>query len=132
MALTCPPFAARLSGNKGIGLWETDPNYRGAPMKNITSVAAFVFLTILLVGTASIGGHADGNMIGRDSTYRGGSNGVSHGGSNGGATCSAAVQRCKRNFPASAASCASAGSSCQQTGTFTNPKGQSFSGLIKN
>jgi hypothetical protein len=109
-------------------------------MKNVTSIAAFVFLTILLVGTASIDGHADGNMIGRDSTYRGGSGGashggsggMSHGGSNGGATCSAAVQRCKKGFPASAASCASAGSSCQQTGTFTNPKGQSFSGLIKN
>jgi hypothetical protein len=96
-------------------------------MKSIISVAAFVFLTILPFEC-----HADGAMIGRDSTYRGGSNGVSHGGANGGATCSAAVQRCKKNFPESAAACASAGSSCQQTGTFTNPKGQSFSGLIKN
>jgi hypothetical protein len=101
-------------------------------MKSITSVAVFVVLTIVLVGTASIDGHSDGNMIGRDSTYRGGGNGVSHGGSNGGATCSAAVQRCKKNFAASAAACATAGSSCQQTGTFTNPKGQSVSGLIKN
>jgi hypothetical protein len=102
-------------------------------MKSISVVAAFVFLTILFVSTAPIDGHADGAMRGIDPTYRGGATGVSHGGTaGGGGTCSAAVQRCKKNFPASAATCASAGASCQQTGTFTNPQGQSFSGLTKN
>ncbi len=46
-------------------------------------------------------------------------------------TCSAAAQGCRRNFPASAAQCASAGATCKQTGTFTNPQGQSFTGLIR-
>jgi hypothetical protein len=102
-------------------------------MKSITAVAAFVFLTILLVGTAPFDGHADGAMKGVDPTYRGGAAGVSHGGTGGGgSTCSAAVQRCKKNLPASAAACASAGESCKQTGTFTNPQGKSFSGLTKN
>jgi hypothetical protein len=102
-------------------------------MKSITAVAAFVFLTILLVGTAPFDGHADGAMKGGDPTYRGGAAGVSHGGTGGGgSTCSAAVQRCKKNLPASAAACASAGESCKQTGTFTNPQGKSFSGLTKN
>jgi hypothetical protein len=101
-------------------------------MKSITTVTAFVFLTILLVGTAPIDVHADGAMKGIDPTYRGGVTGVSHGSIAGGgaASCSAAVQRCKKNFSASA--CASAGASCRQTGTFTNPQGQSFSGLTKN
>jgi hypothetical protein len=106
-------------------------------MKSITAVAAFVFLTILLVGTAPFDGHADGAMKGIDPTYRGGATGVTHGGSGGGGgaskgRCSVAVQRCKKNLPASAAACASAGASCMQTGTFTSPKGQSFPGLTKN
>jgi hypothetical protein len=105
-------------------------------MKSITAVAAFVFLTILLVGTAPFDGHADGAMKGIDPTYRRGAAGVSHGGtaggSGGGSTCSASVQRCKKNFPASAAACASAGENCKQTGTFTSPQGKSFSGLTKN
>lgn len=102
-------------------------------MKSITGVAAFVFLTILLVATAPFDGHAvEGAMSGKDPTYRGGVTGVSHGGTGGGATCSAAVQRCKKNLPASAAACASAGESCKQTGTFTSPQGKSFSGLTKN
>jgi hypothetical protein len=105
--------------------WETR-------MKSIITAATFVFLTTLLVGTASSDVRADGQMIGRDSTYRGGNTGVSHGSSVGGGTCSGAVQRCKKNFPTSAATCASAGASCQQTGTFTNPKGQSFPGLTKS
>ncbi|TMJ14792.1 MAG: hypothetical protein E6G93_18405 [Alphaproteobacteria bacterium] len=103
-------------------------------MKSITGVAAFVFLTILLVATAPFDGHAvEGAMSGKDPTYRGGVTGVSHGGTGGGgSTCSAAVQRCKKNLPGSAAACASAGESCKQTGTFTNPQGKSFSGLTKN
>jgi len=103
-------------------------------MKSIIAPAAFVFLTILLVGAAPFEGRAvEGAMNGRDPTYRGGVTGVSHGGTGGaGATCSAAAQRCKKNFPASAAACAGAGTSCKQTGTFTNPQGQSFSGLTKN
>jgi hypothetical protein len=101
-------------------------------MKSIITVSAFVFLTILLVGTP-FEVQADGAMRGVDPTYRGGVNGVSHGSIAGnGATCSAAVQRCKKNLPASAAACASAGASCKQTGTFTNPQGQSFSGLTKS
>jgi hypothetical protein len=103
-------------------------------MKSITAAAAFVFLTILLVGIAPFDGHADGAMKGIDPTHRGGAGGVSHGGTGGGgggSTCSAAVQRCKKNLPASAAACASAGESCKQTGTFTNPQGKSFSGLTK-
>jgi hypothetical protein len=102
-------------------------------MKSIITAAAFVFLTTLLVGTTSFDVRADGQMRGVDPTYRGGVNGVSHGSIAGnGATCSAAVQRCKKNLPASAAACASAGASCKQTGTFTNPQGQSFSGLTKS
>jgi hypothetical protein len=109
-------------------------------MKSITAVAAFVFLTILLVGTAPFDGHAvEGAMKGTDPTYRGGATGVTHGGTGGGGgggaskgRCSVAVQRCKKNLPASAAACASAGASCMQTGTFTSPMGKSFSGLTKN
>jgi hypothetical protein len=48
-----------------------------------------------------------------------------------GASCSQAVQNCKKNFPASAGSCASSGQTCKQTGVFTNPQGRSFSGLRK-
>jgi hypothetical protein len=103
-------------------------------MKSIITAAAFVFLTTLLVGTASFDVRADGQMRGADPTYRGGVTGVSHGSVAGGgaASCSAAVQRCKKNFSGSAAACASAGASCRQTGTFTNPQGQSFSGLTKS
>ena len=101
-------------------------------MKNIITAAAFVFLTILLVGGAPFDAYADGAMIGRDPTYSsGGANGVSHGGAAGGGSCSWAIQNCKKNFPTSAAQCASAGASCKQTGTFTNPQGKSFSGLAK-
>jgi hypothetical protein len=103
------------------------------PMKSIITAAAFVFLTILLVGSASFDVRAvEGAMKGIEPTYRGGNTGVSHGSSVGGATCSAGIQRCKKYFPASAAACASAGASCMQTGTFTNPQGKSTSGLIKN
>ena len=103
-------------------------------MKGITALAGFVCMTVLFVATAPFDGHAvEGAMSGKDPTYRGGVTGVSHGGTGGGgATCSAAVQRCKKNLPASAAACASAGESCKQTGTFTSPQGKSFSGLTKN
>jgi hypothetical protein len=103
-------------------------------MKSITAV--FFFLACF--STAPFDARADGAMKGIDPTYRGGVNGVSHGGIGGeakapaGATCSQAVQRCKKNFAAAASACASAGESCKQTGTFTNPQGQSFSGLTKN
>jgi hypothetical protein len=97
------------------------------------SLTAFVLVTL-----APICSHAEGELIGRDPTYRRGVNGVSHGGANDvrapgpNASCSSAVARCKKNFPESAAACASAGASCRESGTFTNPKGQSFSGLKKN
>jgi hypothetical protein len=102
-------------------------------MKNISTAAAFVFLTILLVGGTPFSAYADGAMIGRDPTYsKGGAKGVSHGGAaSGGGTCSGAVQRCKSNLPGSAAACASAGEGCKQTGTFVSPGGKSFSGLAK-
>jgi hypothetical protein len=55
-------------------------NLVGASMKAVSTA----IITVLLVGATSVCCYADGNMIGRDSTYRGGSNGVSHGGSGGG------------------------------------------------
>ena len=102
-------------------------------MKTVTGILAVLSL-IILFAAAPFSAHAvvQGSMKGVDPTYRGGMNGVTKGGSGGGGTCSAAVQRCKKNFPQSAAACASAGASCKQTGTFTNPQGQSFSGLTKN
>ena len=102
-------------------------------MKNITTAAAFVFLTILLVGGIPFNAYADGAMKGIDPTHSaGGANGVSHGGTaGGGGSCSGAIQNCKKNFPTSAAQCASAGASCKQNGTFTNPQGKSFPGLTK-
>ena len=97
-------------------------------------------ITVLLIASTSVRSHAiEGGMNGRDPTYRGGNTGVTHGGSGGGtgkagpnASCSSSVAQCKRNFPASAAACVSAGESCKQTGTFTNPQGKSFSGLKQN
>jgi hypothetical protein len=104
-------------------------------MKNITTGAAFVFLTILFVGGIPFDACAiEGAMNGRDPTYRGGVTGMSHGGSGGGhsgKTCSGAVQHCKKIAPASAAACVSAGESCKQSGTFTGPGGKSFPGLAK-
>jgi hypothetical protein len=103
-------------------------------MKSITDAAAFLLLTALLVGGTPFHAYADGAMVGRDPTYApGGAKGVSHGGTGGahGGTCSGAIQRCQKAFPASAAACASAGGTCKQTGTFTNPKGQNFPGLAK-
>jgi hypothetical protein len=103
-------------------------------MKSRSAAAAFV-LTVLLVGGTAIDARADGAMKGIDPTYRGGATGVSHGGTGGGggggSTCSVAIRRCKTNFPASAAACGSAGASCMQTGTFTNPQGKSFPGLAR-
>jgi hypothetical protein len=101
-------------------------------MKKITTAAAFVFLTILFLGGIQSNAYAiEGGMNGRDPTYRGGVTGVAHGGSGQGGTCSGAVQRCKKNVPASAAACVSAGESCKQSGTFTGPGGKSFPGLAK-
>ena len=102
-------------------------------MKFITAVLFF----LAIFSTAPFKAHAvEGAMKGIDPTYRGGVTGVSHGGTGGSkaasGTCSQAVQRCKKNFAPSAAACASAGESCKQTGTFTNPQGKSFSGLTKN
>ena len=103
-------------------------------MKNNTAAITFV-LAVLLAGGTAFDARADGAMKGIDPTYRGGATGVSHGGTGGagggGSTCSAAIRRCKTVFPASAAACGSAGASCMQTGTFTNPQGKSFSGLTK-
>ena len=104
-------------------------------MKNIATTTIFVLLTMLLVGANSFAAYADGAMIGRDPTYsKGGVKGMSHGGSaggGGGGSCSGAIQKCTKAFPTSAAQCASAGESCKQSGTFTNPKGRSFPGLAK-
>jgi hypothetical protein len=101
-------------------------------MKFTTAVIFF----LAIVSTAPFNARADGQMKGIDPTYRGGANGVSHGGTGGpkavSGTCSQAVQRCKKNFAAAASACASAGEGCKQTGTFTNSQGQSFSGLTKN
>ena len=98
------------------------------------TTAVLFFLAIL--SATPFDARADGAMKGIDPTYRGGVNGVSHGGTGGpkavSGTCSQATQRCKKNFAPSASACASAGESCKQTGTFTNPQGQSFSGLTKN
>jgi hypothetical protein len=109
--------------------------FSGDFMKTVTGALGVLSLTILLAAAAPFSAHAvvQGAMKGTDPTYRGGMNGVSKGGTGGGGnTCSAAAQRCKKNFPQAAAACASAGASCKQTGTFTNPQGQSFSGLTKN
>jgi hypothetical protein len=103
-------------------------------------IASTAIVAFLLVTSASVQSFAtEGAMIGRDPTYKGGVTGVSHGGSGGGgggagpnASCSSAVGRCTKAFRASAAASASAGESCKQTGTFTNPQGRSFSGLKKN
>jgi hypothetical protein len=102
-------------------------------------IVSIMLTVVVLVILAPIRSHAEGEMIGRDPTYRrGASRGLSHGGANdagvpgANASCSSAVARCKKNFPTSAAACTSAGESCRQSGTFTNPKGQSFSGLKKN
>jgi hypothetical protein len=103
-------------------------------MKSTTAVLFF----LAIFSTAPFGAHAveEGAMKGTSPTYRGGATGVTHGGTGGSkaasGTCSQAVQRCKKNFASSAAACASAGESCKQTGTFTNPQGKSFSGLTKN
>ena len=100
---------------------------------------AVLFCLAILYTTIPFDARAvEGAMVGREPTYRGGATGVSHGGSGGGGgnaagvTCSQAVQRCKKYFATSAAACQSAGESCKQTGTFTNPQGKSYSGLTKN
>jgi len=51
----------------------------------IMKIVSTAIFAVLLISATSICCYADGNMIGRDSTYRGGSNGVSHGGSAGAA-----------------------------------------------
>jgi hypothetical protein len=102
------------------------------------TTAVLFFLAILYTTIPFNARAVEGAMVGREPTYRGGATGVSHGGSGGGGakaaggTCSQAVQRCKKNFAAAASACQSAGESCKQTGTFTNPQGKSFSGLTKN
>src|SRR2546423_13536617 len=99
-------------------------------MQSIKRFAAYLFLTMLFIAAAHFESNAvEGAMKGVDPTHRGGVTGVSHGGTGGsqggsagrGATCSAAVQRCQKAFPASAAACRNAGGTCKQTGTFTNP-----------
>lgn len=89
----------------------------------------------------TIGPHGMSVFTEMSATGSGGTTGSSGGSSIGSATgssnlarftCSQAVQRCKKRFATSAAACASAGETCKQTGTFTNPRGKSFSGLTKN
>jgi hypothetical protein len=102
------------------------------------TTAVLFFLAILYTMIPFDARAVEGAMVGREPTYRGGVTGVSHGGTAGGTkaagggTCSQAAQRCKKNFAASASACQSAGESCKQTGTFTNPQGKSFTGLTKN
>jgi hypothetical protein len=47
-------------------------------------------------------------------------------------TCSVYANACSLNIPNAADKCQAARAKCLQTGTFTNPKGKSFSGLAKN
>jgi hypothetical protein len=93
-------------------------------MKIIMSTAALALSTVALVGSLSFGAYAamPGAMKGVDATYKSGAAGK---------TCSGAAQLCKKNLPASAAACTSAGASCMQTGVFTNPQGRSFPGMAK-